>query len=175
MAIVHFMLVLANAAIITGGSYLAGADYTDFDSPETQNRLNIAKIARTSGQSVFLACNVAMGVAIAKQMWDCRRDSREKKIHPTLIILGIAWFPLIVRGIFGVLQSAVWDVSTPGLTLPVLDSLLIHVCTQLSYYNPGNYQSTGFTPRFVAIEYVLGVLTEWLAYVYYLTLSREPD
>lgn len=144
MAIVHFMLVLANAAIITGGSYLAGADYTDFDSPETQNRLNIAKIARTSGQSVFLACNVAMGVAIAKQMWDCRRDSREKKIHPTLIILGIAWFPLIVRGIFGVLQSAVWD---------------------LSYYNPGNYQSTGFTPRFVAIEYVLGVLTEWLACV----------
>jgi apolipoprotein N-acyltransferase len=142
MTIVHFLLILANAAIVVGGSYLAGADYSNPTDPDTMRRMNVAKITRTAGQSVFLACNAALMVAMLITARNDRKNSLRKRIHPTLIILLITWFPLIIRGIFGVLQSAVWD---------------------LSYYNPNNYESTGFTSRFTAIEYVLGVLTEWLA------------
>ncbi|TFK34402.1 hypothetical protein BDQ12DRAFT_636532 [Crucibulum laeve] len=145
MTIVHCLLILANVAIIFGGSYLAGADFTDVNSQDTRNRLNIAKITRTAGQSVFLACNFMLLVVILVTIRNERRRNRNRKsskTHSTLILLLVAWFPLIVRGIFGVLQSAVWS---------------------LSYYNPENYDSTGFTARFTAIEYVLGVFTEWLA------------
>lgn len=108
--IVHSFLILANIAIITGGSYLAGADFTQPDSPDTIQRLNVAKIARTSGQSVFLAVNALLMATILATIWGERRRGA-KKTHPTLIILAIVWFPLITRGIFGVLQSAVWSLS----------------------------------------------------------------
>jgi len=141
MVVFHTLLILANTAIIVGGSYLAGADYNDPEGNDFQRRLKIAKISRTSGQSVFLACNFLLLFAILATIHGRKRDG-VKKTHPTLILLTIAWFPLIIRGIFGVLQSGVWS---------------------LSYYNRDNYDESGFTPRFVAIEYVLGVTTEWLA------------
>ncbi|PPR00400.1 hypothetical protein CVT24_004478 [Panaeolus cyanescens] len=145
--IVHSFLILANAAIITGGSYLAGADFSKPDDPDTIRRFDVAKIARTSGQSVFLAVNfLLIGTILATIYGEKKRGV--KKTHPTLILLVIVWFPLITRGIFGVLQSSVWS---------------------LSYYNPENYISTGFTPRFVAIEYMLGVVTEWVSCLLLLT------
>ncbi|KAJ7433735.1 hypothetical protein FB451DRAFT_1572369 [Mycena latifolia] len=161
MVAFHCVLILANVAIVVGGSYLAGADYTDPNSADTRNRLLISKIARTTGQGVFLTCNALLLVIILVTIRNNRRDgdARKKKgtVHPTLVLLLIAWFPLIVRGIFGILQSAVWS---------------------LSYYNPDNYRASGFTPRFTAIEYVLGVLTEWLACVLlnltYLTSKNDP-
>ncbi|KAF7297392.1 hypothetical protein MIND_00972800 [Mycena indigotica] len=157
----HSALILANTAIVVGGSYLAGADYSQPDSPDTQRRLRVSKIARTAGQAVFLAGNAALLVIILVTMRNNRRDgdSRKRKgtVHPTLILLFIAWFPLIVRGIFGILQACVWS---------------------LSYYNPENYGPNGFTPRFTAIEYFLGVLTEFLACVLlnltYFTSKNDP-
>ncbi|KAJ7915341.1 hypothetical protein B0H13DRAFT_2000495 [Mycena leptocephala] len=161
MVFFHSALILANAAIVIGGSYLAGADYTDPSSPDTQRRLRISKITRTTGQSVFLAGNALLLGIILVTMRNNRRDgdTRRKKgtVHPTLWLLFIAWFPLIVRGIFGILQASVFS---------------------LSYYNPDNYRATGFTPRFTIIEYLLGVLTEWLACVLlnltYLTSKNDP-
>ncbi|KAJ7804111.1 hypothetical protein B0H14DRAFT_2527464 [Mycena olivaceomarginata] len=161
MVFFHSVLILANAAIVVGGSYLAGADYSDPNLPDTKRRLQISKITRTAGQSVFLAGNAALLIIILVTMRNNRRDgdSRRKKgtVHPTLWLLFIAWFPLIVRGIFGILQAAVFS---------------------LSYYNPDNYSATGFTPRFTAIEYFLGVLTEWIACVLlnltYLTSRHDP-
>ncbi|KAJ7060191.1 hypothetical protein C8F01DRAFT_1141744 [Mycena amicta] len=157
----HSALILANVAIVVGGSYLAGADYSNPDLPDTKNRLRVSKIARTSGQAVFLAGNAALLAIILVTMRNNRRDgdSRKRKgtVHPTLILLLIAWFPLIVRGIFGILQASVWS---------------------LSYYNPENYTADGFTPRFTAIEYMLGVFTEWLACVLlnltYFTSVNDP-
>ncbi|KAJ7450325.1 hypothetical protein B0H11DRAFT_2077803 [Mycena galericulata] len=157
----HSALVLANTAIVVGGSYLAGADYSELNSPDTKRRLLVSKITRTAGQSVFLAGNALLLFIILVTIRNNRRDgdSRNKKgsVHPTLIILLIAWFPLIVRGIFGILQSAVWS---------------------LSYYNPDNYRASGFAPHFTVIEYLLGVLTEWLACVLlnltYLTSGSDP-
>jgi hypothetical protein len=33
----------------------------------------------------------------------------------------------------------------------------------MSYYNMNNYTSHGFTSRFIALEYCLGVMTEFVA------------
>ncbi|KAJ7610481.1 hypothetical protein FB45DRAFT_844596 [Roridomyces roridus] len=139
MGAFHLVLVLANTAIIVGGSFLAGAN------PPTQHALDVSRAARTAGQGVFLACNLLLLVVILatiRQDHRMRAEKGERGTHPTLILLSVAWIPLIVRGIFGVLQAV--DYS-------------------LSYYNPANYDANGFTPRFTAIEYVLGVMTEWLA------------
>ncbi|KAJ7784939.1 hypothetical protein DFH07DRAFT_786335 [Mycena maculata] len=157
----HSALLLANVCIIIGGSYLAGADYSDPDLPDTKRRLQISKITRTTGQSVFLLGNALLLVLILATMRNNRRDgdSRSKTgtIHPTLWLLLLAWFPLIVRGVFGILQAAVYS---------------------LSYFNPANYRASGFTHRFTIIEYLLGVLTEWLACVIlnltFFTSMRDP-
>ncbi|KAK7048804.1 hypothetical protein R3P38DRAFT_3175050 [Favolaschia claudopus] len=161
MVFFHSALILANTAIVVGGSYLAGADYSQPDDPDTKRRLLISKITRTAGQGVFLAGNALLMIIILVTMRNNRRDgdSRRKKgtVHPTLWLLFIAWFPLIVRGIFGILQASVWS---------------------LSYYNPENYRAEGFTPRFTVIEYLLGVLTEWLACLIlnmtYVTSRNDP-
>nr|GAT48811.1 predicted protein [Mycena chlorophos] len=161
MVFFHSALILANVAIIVGGSYLAGADYSEPNSPDTLNRIRVSKITRTAGQAVFLVGNALLLIFILVSMRNNRRDgdSRNRKgtVHPTLILLLIAWFPLIVRGIFGLLQAFDWS---------------------MSYYNPENYDAGGFTPRFTAIEYMLGVFTEWTACVLlnctYFTSKNDP-
>jgi hypothetical protein len=110
MIVFHSFLILANAAIVFGGSYLAGADFSHPETADFHRRLNIARITRTSGQSVFLACNFLLLFTILATILG-RKRAGEVKTHPTLIILLIAWFPLIIRGIFGILQSAVWNLS----------------------------------------------------------------
>ncbi|KAJ7696951.1 hypothetical protein B0H17DRAFT_1197691 [Mycena rosella] len=156
MAAFHMVLILANTAIIVGGSYLANANLAQLDSADTKMHLNISRISRTAGQSVFLACNALLLVIL---LVTARNDHRARKsgLHPTVVLLLIAWIPLIVRGVFGVLQSA--DFA-------------------LSYYDPANYGPTGFTPHFTVIEYVLGVMTEWLACVLlnatYFTSKNDP-
>jgi hypothetical protein len=107
MATFHLVLILANTAIIVGGSFLANADLAAFDSADTQRRLRISRISRTAGQSVFLACNAALLVIILITLRKDRLSGERKgKVHPTLLLLLLAWIPLIVRGTYGVLQSA---------------------------------------------------------------------
>ncbi|CAK5277066.1 unnamed protein product [Mycena citricolor] len=161
MVFFHSALVAANVAIIVGGSYLAGVDYTDLNSADARHRMLVSRITRTTGQSVFLAANTLLLAVVLVTMRNNRREGDARRrpgtVHPTLVLLLLAWFPLIVRGIFGILQACVWS---------------------LSYYNPSNYDAGGFTPRFSAIEYVLGVFTEWLACVLlnltYYTSKNDP-
>lgn len=110
MVVFHSFLILANVAIIFGGSYLAGADFAHPENGDLQRRLNIAKITRTSGQSVFLVCNFLLLFAILATIRG-RKRAGVQNTHPTLILLLVAWFPLIVRGIFGILQAAIWSLS----------------------------------------------------------------
>ncbi|KAF7343954.1 hypothetical protein MVEN_01684400 [Mycena venus] len=151
MVAIHSILVIANVAIIIGGSYLAGADYNDLTSADTQRRLQVSKITRTAEQGVFLACNAVLLFAILQTIRnDLRYGDRSQgkrmgpRVHPTLVLILLAWFPLMVRGTFGILQSAIFE---------------------LSYFNPDNYTSTGFKPSFTVIEYGLGVLPEFLTCV----------
>lgn len=65
------------------------------------------------------------------------------KINPTLLVLIIAWPPLIIRGIFGLLQALVNPVN---------------------YAHPDAYSSfSGFTKLFIVMENVFSVLPEWTA------------
>lgn len=147
MVFFHSALILANSAIVIGGSYLAGADYSDPSSPDTQRRLRISKITRTTGQSVFLAGNALLLGIILVTMRNNRRDgdTRRKKgtVHPTLWLLFIAWFPLIVRGIFGILQASVFSVSSFSSfawSPSRYSARLMFVPTyQLSYYNRASF------------------------------------
>lgn len=70
-------------------------------------------------------------------------DGYVDRMHPTLLMLFVAWPPLIVRGIFGLLQSQV---------------------NAVNYANVDAYTTGGkFTTTFVVTENVLAVLPEWLA------------
>jgi hypothetical protein len=109
MAGFHVLLALANTAIIVSGSFLANADLAQFDSTATQRRLRISRSARTAGQSVFLGCNAVLLIIILVTMRnDHRSHMRKSGVHPTLVVL--TWMPLIVRGSFGVIQSADFEV-----------------------------------------------------------------
>jgi hypothetical protein len=117
MVAIHSILVIANVAIIIGGSYLAGADYNNLTSPDTQKRLQVSKVTRTAGQGVFLACNALLLFAILQTIrTNLRHGDRSQgnrvgpRLHPTLILILLAWFPLMVRGTFGILQSAIFQV-----------------------------------------------------------------
>nr|GAT51318.1 predicted protein [Mycena chlorophos] len=66
------------------------------------------------------------------------------RVDKTLLVLLITWIPLIVRSIYGVLQSA--DLK-------------------LSYFEPENYGPHGFSNRFTVVEYLMGVCMEWAACV----------
>ena len=106
MGTIHFVLSLANIAIIVGGAQLAGA--TDLNDPDTIRQLHLSNVLRTVGQSVFLACSVGLLTTIIGTMVG-------RKMHPTLVLLLVIWFPLTIRGTFGVLQAAVYDVSAFSL------------------------------------------------------------
>ncbi|KAJ6620485.1 hypothetical protein B0H10DRAFT_1946037 [Mycena sp. CBHHK59/15] len=163
MVAIHSILVISNFAIIIGGAYLAGADYNDINSRDTQHRLEISKITRTAGQSVFLACNalllVAILITIRNNLRYGDRSNRKRSgpgIHLTLILILLAWFPLMVRGVFGILQSVIFG---------------------LSYFDPENYTDSGFKPYFTVIEYELGVFPEWLTCVIlnFTYVTSRPD
>ncbi|KAK7018275.1 hypothetical protein R3P38DRAFT_3200638 [Favolaschia claudopus] len=132
MAAIHSLLLYANLLIVLGGAFLSKADFRHLDAADT--------IMRTTGQGVFLACNaVLLGFVVLTAL----RDRRKRGVvHPTLVVLFVVWFPLIVRGAFGVLQAADF---------------------KFSYYNPDNYDAHGFTRSYTLMEYLLGVTTEWLA------------
>ncbi|KAF7344011.1 hypothetical protein MVEN_01690500 [Mycena venus] len=158
MASFHLVLILANTAIVIGGSYLANANILDSNSADTQRRLRISRISRTTGQSVFLACNTALLVILLITVRNDRRVAvRKGGVHPTLMLLLLAWIPLIIRGVFGVIQSADFE---------------------LSYYNVNNYTLDGFTSHYTLVEYLMGVTTEWLACVLlsctYFTSKNDP-
>lgn len=158
LAPVHSLLIPANAIIIAGGSYLAsdaGTDPTDFNEK--------AKVLRSVGSAIFLAVTLFFNACVTYTLIsDSKRGNR--KVHPTLIILTMVSALLIVRGVFGLLQSAVWSVSE-RTSLKRRGERVLTVaclpCLQLSYVNPANYTSHGFTSRFIALEYCLTVVPEF--------------
>lgn len=81
----------------------AGTDPTDFN--------NKAKILRSVGSAIFLAVTLFYNACVVKTFMDSRKERTD--VHLTLPILGVVGLLLIVRGVFGLLQSAVWNVSVP--------------------------------------------------------------
>ncbi|WOO86341.1 uncharacterized protein LOC62_07G009822 [Vanrija pseudolonga] len=149
MAIIDSWLIPANAIIIAGGSMMAGAmdpnssQYKGLTPEQIQAKINhkldVSKALRTTGQAIFLALTVIFGVFVLHTL---RRGQRHGGITKTIILFVIVAIMLHVRGIFGVLQAAVYS---------------------LSYYNPANFAADGLTHRFTALEYCLAVLPEFSA------------
>ncbi|WWD19424.1 hypothetical protein CI109_103884 [Kwoniella shandongensis] len=167
MTIIHWTLIWANTIIIVGGTRATG---TDVNSVNFWKRLHDSEIMRAVGQAVFLAINVLLAVFLylsARQDrnpqgtlprgWShflrverdhgatdaANRQHTPQKISPDLLVLMVAWPPLVIRGIFGLLQALV---------------------PKINYSNPQAYASlSGFTRLFTAMENVFAVLPEWLA------------
>lgn len=112
MVVVHSLLVIGNVLIIYGGTQLVGIPQ---DSPEFLVRVERAKILRTVGQSIFMAINACLIGIVGKTILDekkqVEKEGRLWKPHKTLVILQITCLPLIVRGIFGILQACSWSFS----------------------------------------------------------------
>lgn len=184
LALVDWMLIAANAIIISGGS-LSSAAYTDKDlSPsQARSRLNASKAMRAAGQAIFLAVNTALLGCLAAtihqhrhhrhdhktaQIGDTPRDEKVEEepnassrprrwyAHPTLLLLLLTWPFLAVRGGFGVAQALLPD---------------------LNYFNSEVYDANGLTQQFVIEETCFVTMMEWisaaiLASTYFTTRSR---
>ncbi|TXT04794.1 hypothetical protein VHUM_04062 [Vanrija humicola] len=145
----HDLMAIVDSWLIPANSMMAGAmdknssQYAGLSDQEIQDRmdhkLSVSKGLRSAGQAVFLVLTVLYGVLILHTL---RRGQRHGGITKTILLFVIVAIMLHVRGIFGVLQAAVYS---------------------LSYYNPENYNSEGLTHRFTALEYCLAVLPEFSA------------
>lgn len=124
---------------------------------------------RAAGQAIFLVINILLAIFLllsVKQdqnpagtlptVWtrflrvpatfgavDASVRPAMNRISPDLLVLILAWPPLIIRGIFGLLQ-------------PLIDPI--------NYASPAAYESIiGLTKTFVIVETVLSTLPEWTA------------
>ncbi|KAG6889798.1 hypothetical protein C0992_004063 [Termitomyces sp. T32_za158] len=154
MAIMHQLLIAANAIIIAGGSSLSGAQ----TSLEVFNeRLHKAMIMRTIGQSIFLSLTMIFVPCVLYTMWQYRQEQPRGKIHPTTFILLMTWPFLMVRGVYGILSG---------------------VFSPFDYFYPGNYVQDGLKDSFVISEYVLSTAMEWttcsLLMFTYVTSQNDP-
>lgn len=161
LAPIHALLIPANAVIITSGSMIAGTAGTDRANNQT------AKILRSVGSAIFLLVTLFYNVCVLKTYLTQRRARKGLSTHPSLVILAIVGLFLIVRGTFGLLQAAVWSVSHVRLSKISAPNLRTDSqwCAQLSYTNPANYNSNGFTSKFILEEYFCVVTTEFCSYV----------
>lgn len=114
LAPVHSILTPANAIIIAGGSMLANlqSESNHLTAADIANRKTISKILRCVGAGLFLCMKILFNACVWITI--CRNRREKGKIHPTLIVLAIMGQWLTVRGIFGLLQSAIDEVSHQG-------------------------------------------------------------
>ncbi|WWC62288.1 uncharacterized protein I303_104884 [Kwoniella dejecticola CBS 10117] len=166
MTIIHWTLIGANTIIIVGGTRATGVDYTE---PDFWKRIHDGQVLRAVGQAIFLAINILLAIFLYLSVrqdrnpngtlpsgWnhffrvegvhgaiDAADRPKIRSVSPDLLVLILAWPPLIIRGIFGLLQALV---------------------NPINYASPAAYGSiTGFTKLFIALENVFSVLPEWTA------------
>ena len=164
----------ANVIIIVGGTRVTASEVGESDY---WKQFHTAQGLRAAGQAVFLIINILLASFLYLSIKQDRNpdgtipagltrffrvdvdhgaaDARERggaysptTTSPVLRILVIAWPPLIIRGVFGLLQALV-----PGV----------------NYSHPASYRGTPsgsgfeFTVLFTVMESVFAVLPEWTA------------
>jgi hypothetical protein len=165
MTAIHWILIASNTIIVIGGTR---TNTSDSSFSNYQSRLHISGIYRAVGQTCFLVINIGLGwflwISKNQDNVDGTISTRLVKvfrvpsdyglqdghvprrgIHPTLWILIAAWPLLLVRGIFGLLQSQV---------------------RLINYADVGAYQGDGkggigFKKEFLVLEGVCAILMEW--------------
>jgi len=146
------------------GSDISESDYWD--------QMKLARTMRAVGQAIFLLINLFLAVFLyltvrqdrnpngtlprqATRFFRVQPDHGAADAHqrvstssiaPTVLLLAVAWPPLIVRGIVGLLQALV---------------------SPINYAHPDSYEyqdgKLSFTNLFVILENILTVLPEWIA------------
>lgn len=112
MAPIHSLLMPANIIIIVGGVLISNSyDVKDAQANTTvTDQDKTAKILRSVGSAIFLAVAILFNLCTWKTVASSKNSSA--KTHPTLVILVVVGLFLIVRGVFGLLQSALYSVSS---------------------------------------------------------------
>lgn len=90
---------------------VAANDSEKYTPEQAQKRLNTSKGLRAAGQAIFLVLTLGWVLLVAnayRKTVARRLGSRAKR---ACIVLSVIGFFLIARGVFGVLQAAIWSVS----------------------------------------------------------------
>jgi len=115
MGIVHWLLIAANAIIITGGNLLAGDATTVTSAWSTNSDIKTAKALRAAGQAIFLLINVALAGCFIMTVVQYRNKYGHSSTpfygHPSLALLMATWPFLFIRGVFGVCQAVITDLN----------------------------------------------------------------
>lgn len=112
MAPLHSCLLPGNILIIVGGVMVSN----DYDVQDQQTNTaatdqeHTSKLLRTIGAAIFLAVGIFYNACVYKTVTSSQTNKR-RGTHPTLVILMVVGLFLIVRGVFGLLQSALYTVS----------------------------------------------------------------
>lgn len=132
--IFHFILIPANALVISGGSMLAGIDPSEMN--DEKSKINTSKALRTTGQVLFLLMTFA-------SIWlNIHVYYKERVRNITTIAVMIAAPFLVVRGLFGILSIYI---------------------TKMNYFQLSNYTGSGINHDLVVYEYVLATTMEFIA------------
>ncbi|KAA8898991.1 hypothetical protein TRICI_006415 [Trichomonascus ciferrii] len=129
----HFFLIPANALVIAGGSKMAGVkpDDSDYDK-----QIQTAKGLRGAGQAMFVLEVIIVLLTALYLLF--KRNIRVYMVYACFV----AWFPLFIRGIYGILSVFL---------------------QKLNYFDLSNYTASGISSTFLATEYILGTTMEYIA------------
>lgn len=109
MGAVHSLLLLGNGAIVSGGSLLVQSTDGETES-SIKLKHTLALVLRSVGSGLFFVAVIYFVACWLASLLQERKTGRTA-FHPTLSILGIVAIWLLVRGGFGLLQSAIDSVG----------------------------------------------------------------
>ncbi|TKY88827.1 hypothetical protein EX895_002068 [Sporisorium graminicola] len=176
MVLVDWLLVGANAIIISGGS-LSSAAYTDSDLTPSQveSRLHAARGMRAAGQAVFLAINTALLVCIAVTMHQHRRHRfdttaprNSESVNPIKEKdrqepLDTDSSPQTRRPWFAHPILLMLLIAWPFLIVRGIFGVLQAVIPDLNYFNSEVYDANGLTQQFVTEETCMVTMMEFIS------------
>ena len=173
MTQIHWTLIFANTILIVGGTMAINVS----GQSEDPSRLQTSIALRSVGQAVFLLINILLMVfllisrvqdshgylpfarffRVAPDFGEADARAPTRRTSKTLRILIVVWFPLIARGVFGILQSAI---------------------PAINYSSASAYGPNGLSDTFVILENIFQVLPEWTSCCLLCTImfvKERPD
>ncbi|SJX64568.1 uncharacterized protein SRS1_15385 [Sporisorium reilianum f. sp. reilianum] len=173
IVLVDWLLVAANAIIISGGS-LSSAAYTDKDLTPSQikSKLDTAKGMRAAGQAVFLGINTALLVCIAvtiHQHRRCRYDGPDRRNSDAVTPIKEMerQEPLestpAKKPWYGHPTLLLLLITWPFLVVRGIFGVLQAVLPDLNYFNSEVYDANNLTQQFVTEEICMVTMMEFIS------------
>ncbi|CDR88757.1 uncharacterized protein SPSC_05589 [Sporisorium scitamineum] len=173
---VDWMLIAANAIIISGGS-VSSAAYTDRDltPSEVKSKLDAANGMRAAGQAVFLAINTALLACIAvtvRQHRHHRCDSQDRRDSDNAIPIKEKERQEPLEADPLTPQERPWYahptlllllITWPFLMVRGIFGVLQAVIPDLNYFNSEVYDANNLTQQFVTEETCMVTMMEFIS------------